>query len=563
MGKCGDTTIEVNTPADLAQGVPSSVPCTTPCTPDPNSCPTVCVPQGVPNMSCNPCGPKPYYTNPAPLCPESNKQVVSITQISGVIKLLAASAMPACGASVRMVFSHVQSIGIGSWLWAQGIGFLEVVSFNPYTGEIELRNICPEGCDQAAAGTPIPACTLFTISAPQCGVSSGGSSDCPKLAADMVSPANGGCVEIAVTEVTGLVVGKNVAITSGEYRVDAILSPTLIRVCNDGAGLPQGTIIFAEDGNGNLIICIILIDTNPCTFPEVLEGRPLVCLNGFAQPIVGTESGQILVYDDGTGNSSFRTLGIPVADCTTLTTCLTLDPNLPPGTEYLVEVVDTSAYIVGQLVIILGRTFEITQILNGTQMRILPLPDPVVIENYPAGAQLCSADCCTELQNQIDDIVVDITNINSELAGIQTTANGGAVLGAIAADITALGTNVVGQTMPLFSLMNSSSTRTMVYLMVVNFTAQVSVDTTGVWEYSAEEQIDGGGWVPFSIGNWGPYGSITATNWTFTATMIGGIPTGTTKDFEYRHRIRTLVGAAGPSTWVAGNIGANGISTTD
>ena len=554
---CNDTTIEVNTPAPLTEGVPSSVPCTTPCTPEPSSCSTtVCVPQGVPMSSCSPCGPQPYYAS-ASMCPENNKQVVTILKRSSVLKTLCSSAMPACGAAIRIVFDNVSDVPTGAWIWAQGIGFLQVLSFNVITGEIEVTNPCPDGCDQAAAGTPIPACTLFVVSAPQCIPSASGSGlDCVRLAADMVSPAVAACTEIAVTDVEGLVVGKNVAITSGTYRLDAIISPTLIRVCNDGAGLPQGTIINAEDGNGNLIVCVILIDSNPCTFPTELEGQPLACCNGITSPLVGTENGQILVYDSTSEKSSFRTLGIPVLDCTSLTVCLTLDPANPPATDYLAQVSDTSAFFVGQLVTILGRTFEVTLIIDGTNMRVLPLPDPVVIENYPVGSQLCSADCCTQLQSEIDDL-------NVEVAGIGSAVNGTAQSSSPGADITAGATNVVGTTTPTFGLMNSSTTRTLLYMVVANFTAQVIVDVTGVWRYSGEMQIDGGGWTLFGLSQWGTYPGVTGTNWAFSASAIGSVPTTSTINIEFRDRIETIVGAGGPSTWVASNIGANAFGSTN
>jgi len=546
MGKCGcsNTSIEVNTPPELIPGQPSSVPCTTPCTPTPSACPTTCVPQGVPMSSCNPCGPQPYYAS-SPLCPENNKQVVTVMKRSSVLKSLSAFAMPACGASLRVVFDNVCDVPIGAWIWAQGIGFLEILTFNPYTGEIEVRNPCPEGCDQAPAGTPIPACTIFVVTAPLCVPAINSGLDCVRLTADFtappVVPAIGSCILISVSSVTGLVVGKNVAITTGIYRIDAINSATSITICNDGAGLPPGTPVIAQDGAGNFIVCVILIDTNPCTFPDILEGKPLACLNGIAQPLVGTESGQILVYDDTSGNSSFKTLGIPVLDCTTLITCLTLDPLLPPGTSYIVEVVSTAAYSVTQLVLILGRVFEITSIVNGTQMYIKPLPDPVVIETFPAGSQLCSADCCTQLQTQLDNIV--------------DNEGGTAASGAVGLDITLIGTDVNANTTPLIFPQNTSLTNIMQGMVIVNAAAQVIVDTLGVWRYSVELDIDGAGFT-FSVSHqYGTFPGLMGMPWILPVVIQFTVPVNTTRSIRARHRIETLVGAGGASTWVNGSVG--------
>lgn len=349
-------------------------------------------------------GPQGAYYEKVSTCPEDNTKVVCTNTVSQVFKSKQSFCMPDCGARIRVVFEGISDVAIGAWMWAYGIGFLEVAGFNPYTSEIELENPCPEDpCQpQVPPGTPIPACTVFVLTVPPCSAAGGGSSALfPYLASTLIAPANGECVTVAVTTVNGISVNQEVSINTGVYRVDAVISATQIRICNDGQGLPEGTVVEFSDANGNFIVPIILIDSNPCSNSDVLSGKPLACSGGSASPLAGSASGQILTWDEGTEEASFRTLGIPTLDCTELTVCLTLDPNLPSMTPYLVTVVDTSAYSPTDVVTIGGTQFVVDSIVDGTQMYVIPVVDPVVIQTYPPGSILCAADCCQQLAAEL------------------------------------------------------------------------------------------------------------------------------------------------------------------
>lgn len=312
-----------------------------------------------------------------------------------------------CEALVSIVFTNLGEVPVGGWFWAYGLGFLEIVSFNPETSEITLTNPCPENpCQvQAAPGTPIPANTPWILTIPPCpDASSNPNTIFPYLAVDFTAPANGDCIDITVTNVNGIGVNKNVTIAGGIYRVDAVLSSTLITICNDGAGVTPGTPVIAKDNAGNFLVPIVLVDSNPCNTDPVLAGVPLVCASGVTYPLVGSESGQVLVYDHYTGESNFRTLGIPVLDCTELTVCLTLDPDLPEGTPYLATVVDTSLFTEGQIVTIGGTTFTVDTIDDATHMHLIPTEVPTAIQTYPVGATVCSADCCTQLEDNCSTV---------------------------------------------------------------------------------------------------------------------------------------------------------------
>lgn len=340
---------------------------------------------------------RPFYERVS-MCPEDNRRTVIIKEISQVFRNKNSFCMPSCGARVSVIFDGVTDVAVGAWMWAFGIGYLEVTLFNANTGEIQLTNPCPTDCGtQVPAGTPIPACTLFVLSPPICTGANGNSGTQPCLASGFVAPISGACVQIAVTNVNGLSVNKNVSINTGIYRISAINSAVLITICNDGDGLTPGTVV---DPGSNCAVPIILVDNNPCLNEPVLLASVLACNGGVEQPLVGTEIGQILVYA-GNGNSAFRTLGIPVLNCTTLTVCLTLDPDLPPDTTYLVVVADTSGFAVNDVVTIGGTVFTVSAIIDGTHMRLLPQETVTVIQTFPAGANVCSADCCTILDNRV------------------------------------------------------------------------------------------------------------------------------------------------------------------
>lgn len=347
--------------------------------------------------------PMPYY-NQVNICPEDNRKTIYVQKISQTFRTKSAFCMPACGARVRVVFDGITDVAVGAWMWAYGLGFLKVSGFNAYTQEIELENICPANCqDQAAPGTPIPACTVFVLTAPTCPSASGNpDSTFPFLNSGFVAPANGDCIDISVTSVNGLSVNRNVSINTGTYQVSAIKSGTLVTICNIGAGLTPGTVVDYKDGAGNLIVPIVLIDSNPCLNDSILAGKPLACHGGVTSPLEGNESGQVLVYDAGTGESNYRTLGIPVLNCTDLTACLILDPDNDSSHAYLVEVASTVLYTEGDLVTIGGTQFTVTSIDSSTLMHITPVTPPTAVQTYGVGATLCSATCCQQLQAQID-----------------------------------------------------------------------------------------------------------------------------------------------------------------
>jgi hypothetical protein len=489
------------------------------------------------------------------MCPEDSKQYVFVRGQSMVVKNAGAFAMPTCGASIAVHFPGVVDVAIGGWLWAAGIGALTIVSFNATTQEITLRNDCPQLCGgQASPGTPISACTTWILGKPDCGSGQQGSGTTfPYLAVSFTAPAVGDCILITVTNVNGLSVNHTIGILTGTYRIDAILSATSIRICNDGAGLPAGTAVEATDGAGNLIVPIVLIDSNPCSNEAVLSGKLLVCDDDIQKPLAGTETGQIPVYDEDTGEVTFRTLGIPVLDCTTLTVCLTLDPALPEGTPYLVTVASTADFVAGDLVIILGTEFTVDVVLSPTQMRIIPSEPVIAIQNFPAGATLCSADCCTILDERvtaIEECLIDVQIADYEYA--ENSKDDAVILATVGTPYVRLD-NTAGVT-----LHNDSPCKGRYWSMDLLTFSLFSISEGSQIEARMDISFDGGGsWTPLisnRMTNTGTGPMIANLNNSRTFTVI--TPVGFVPETRIiRTRVEVIVeGSGGDSSWLADTV---------
>lgn len=313
--------------------------------------------------------------------------------------------MPACGQAVPVVFEGVTEVAINSLMWADGIGFLTVTGFNGLTSEITLKNTCPQLCDsvtQLAPGTPIPACVLWVVGPPQCPQTAGDQSGI-FLTSGFIAPAVSGCVQITVTNTAGLSANQNVGILAGIYLIQSIASTTLMTICNEGSGITPGIDVEPRDSSQNLIVPIVPISVNPCSLTSSTQGSLIVCSSDQMRPLGGLVDGQIPVLIDHTTNEvEFRTLAIPTIICTILTSSLVLDNSNPPGTTYLALVADTSSFTAGQIVIIGSRHFSVDTVVGPTQIRLLPIPDPTSVENYPVNSALCSADVETRLDTLED-----------------------------------------------------------------------------------------------------------------------------------------------------------------
>lgn len=205
-----------------------------------------------------PASPTPFYEC-APQCEENHCQEIVNNYYATAICSSYAGNMPACGETVSIYFLGVRVLTVGSFLWNETIGYLEVTAFNNQTGLAILLNNCNE--DNASAGTTIPSCTCFVVVDPP--TESEINPFVPYVAEDFTAPDVGDCVTITVTNVAGLSEGDTITIGTAIYTLDTIVSGTTIIICNDGDGFPVGTVVEARNSAGQLQYPIS-VSTNCC-----------------------------------------------------------------------------------------------------------------------------------------------------------------------------------------------------------------------------------------------------------------------------------------------------------
>lgn len=351
---------------------------------------TSCCGNSVPSVSL------PYYAT-APACQESHCQEIWVNKYPACLKVDNPWNVPDCGAQATLVINDATSLVAGSYLWHPSYGYFEVISFNVNTHQAVVQNNCNSG--NADPGILVPACECFVVSDPPADAVSQQSNLYPFLALDFTAPANGACITITVTNVNGLVVGKNVQISTGIYRVQSILSGTTIEVCNDGDGLPAGTPVVALTASGDFCYPIILIDANQCTNPTVDDGAIVVCNSGISQILNGETAGMIPVLTDpATNHVEFQIVSCPTYTCTVLTSCL----NIVSGTSaYTLVVADSSPFSIGNVLIIGSSSdrFLITNIPDATHIDGTWLPTPTSSYEIAVGTSVCVAPECQDTEN--------------------------------------------------------------------------------------------------------------------------------------------------------------------
>lgn len=113
--------------------------------------------------TCSPNTPTPYY-NQAGAVQECHSQPYVQQILVAAISSGMDFVMPLCGGTAYTIFHGLTALQVGSYLWNATYGYLRVTMFNSLTGETKLVNDCLAA--NAAPGTLIPRCTLFTVTAP-------------------------------------------------------------------------------------------------------------------------------------------------------------------------------------------------------------------------------------------------------------------------------------------------------------------------------------------------------------------------------------------------------------
>lgn len=393
---CGETS-EINTS--------DSTTCVDPCTTTPETCATDCC------DNTQTAAPAPYYTD-APICQESHVQQVIQKQFYTTLKISTAWNVPECGGQATIKAPDAKQVLPGSFLWNPTYGYFEIISFNASTYELVVQNNCNTGNE--APGTQVPACTDFLVTDSPIDPNQGQTDIFPYVALDFLAPAMDNCIDISVTTVNGLSVGKNVQIGSGTYLLDAVLDATTITICNEGSGITPGTPVIAKNAAGEYQYPIILIDANPCTNTAISQGSILVCKNSITQPLEATILGSIpVVIDVATNEVEYKILDLPTRTCTALIADLTL---VTGQASYTLTVADSSQFTVGDIAQIGSRTdrLTITAVPDATHLQGTLDPVPGSIQNIDAGTSVCLVGCCELVQEDVDTLLPLLTPCSAE-----------------------------------------------------------------------------------------------------------------------------------------------------
>ncbi len=287
-----------------------------------------------------------------------------------------------------------EGIAPGAILYSLGIGYLHVESI-PNECEIEVGNH-GETCNVKVPGEPVASGTKLQIGIPTCGGNNSAQDGVICLTTDFFVPdycaaptdTGGCCRNVGVTSVAGLTVGDRLALGSREFRLAEIVSASVIRICNDGAGGLPGAVVYAMDD------CFSIIGgANICERETVDGGLLLACRDGQQAPIAGTYDGQIPQWDNSL-NRFVLVAAPPLPTCTSLDADFTVDETNPPETNYIIDVFDSSNFIVGGSLQINEsggnlRRFSIITIIDGTHLRVHPLFTVTTNTTFHAGASVC------------------------------------------------------------------------------------------------------------------------------------------------------------------------------
>lgn len=385
---------------------------------------------------CPTCGGSVSQIIPAPCAPEDHndpaaaecccsKQFVEVSQPFN---------WPSVGGEVTLRACCAEGVTPGAVLYSLGLGYLHVEGV-PSECEIVAKNM-GEPCNVRVAGEPIAAGAKLLVGVPPCIPSSGSSSgsiNClttsflvPEYCS---SPSDTGacCVDVGVTTVAGLNAGDRLMIGgTREFRLTEIKTPTIIRICNDGLGGMPGAMVAAGD-------CFTVIDGgNPCgKAAQETANVILGCKNGEQVPIAGSYDGQIFQWNQAAGEWELVSAP-PLPVCTSLVCCLTLDPENPPDTSYIIEVDDSSIFEANNLITInqpngTQRRFTVNAVIDATHIRITPAFTVTEITSFDEGAAVCQIpDVCGQEAVEVPEEGVRALVACNEGGGVPLAASSAA-----------------------------------------------------------------------------------------------------------------------------------------
>jgi len=186
----------------------------------------------------------PFYVTAEPIQQGHCREIVT-NKFSAAVCSASEWTIPNCNSTATLTLLDVIEVPIGSYIWHSSYGYFLVQSYDRLTGQLTIQNTCIQG--NAAPGTEVPECTCFVVAPPPC---PDDSLIIPYVALDFTAPENAECTIITVTTTEGLTEGSQINISIGTYLLDEIISATTIRICNEGSGIPGGTLVVAIGPGG-------------------------------------------------------------------------------------------------------------------------------------------------------------------------------------------------------------------------------------------------------------------------------------------------------------------------
>lgn len=344
-----------------------------------------------------PGSPTPFYQACSQV-QENHTQVIINQNFSAGLTIQDTWNIPDCNEFATVTVPGLTAINVGSYLFSGSFGYFQIDSFNSTLGQLTLLNTCVDG--NAAPGTQVPSCTVFTVTSSPCQCSNNNSDVQPFVAIDFTAPNAGDCTNITVTTLNTLVVGKNIEISSGLYVLNSIVSGNVIRICNEGQGLTPGTPIIAKDGAGNYQYPVVVVDVNPCSSDAQPNGAVLVCNTGTQAPLSGifasdTSAGYVVaasLVNAATNEAEYIPINAPELSCTTLSLILTITAAV---STYTLHVVDNSFISIGDILTVEGSglRFTVTGTGSGT-VAVTTTTVPASPETHAIGNSVCELNCC-------------------------------------------------------------------------------------------------------------------------------------------------------------------------
>jgi hypothetical protein len=235
--------------------------------------------------------PNPYVVNATANQECHCSTIIQQLYVTG-LSLKAAIIVPAISGEVVAAIAGVHSVIVGSYFWNPTYGYFKITGFDYATEQVTLLNEGQSG--NAVPGSTIPACTLFlVVDEPCCEPGVGGVLYYPYLAVDFTAPANGACLDITVTSITGLATGMEVQIGTGVYQISSIVSSTIINICNTGSGATAGTVVEALDVYGVYATPVLPVGVALCGGTDDTTGSLVICAGGLPTVLSGTSLGYV------------------------------------------------------------------------------------------------------------------------------------------------------------------------------------------------------------------------------------------------------------------------------